>query len=478
MAELTKIQQAYALAKELTERQRRRRLYSYYPEDGPLRRELYTKHMAFFEAGADYRERLMLAANRVGKTEGVGGYEVVLHLTGDYPDWWTGRRFDEPVTGWAAGDTSLTVRDIIQHKLLGPPGEFGTGLIPGEKLIDTTSRAGVPNAVQDIMVQHKSGGTSYLTLKSYDQRRESFQGTEKEFIWLDEEPPMDVYGECLIRTMTTNGLILCTFTPLQGMSEVVQSFLPGGKLPDGESKSRKYVIMATWDDAPHLSEQEKQDLWESIPPYQRDARAKGIPQLGAGAIYPIPESDLSCDPFEIPEHWPRIYGLDVGWNRTAAVWAAWDRDSDIVYLYSEHYRGQAEPSIHADAIRARGKWIPGEIDPAARGRGQKDGQQLMSAYLDLGLNVIAAENAREAGIHNVFLRMSTGRLKVFKTLQNWFQEFRLYRRDEKGQVVKEGDHLMDATRYLIMGLQHATIEPPDNPYDDWDEEGRSAIGGY
>jgi len=221
-----------ALERELTEHERRNKIAAYYPEEGPLRRELYEKHMAFFAAGNEHRERLMLAANRVGKTEGVGGYEVVLHLTGEYPDWWPGRRFDKPTSGWAAGDTSLTVRDIIQHKLLGPPGEYGTGLIPGDRLKGTTARAGVPNAVQDIMVHHVSGGTSYLTLKSYDQRRESFQGTEKDFIWLDEEPPMDVYGECLIRTMTTQGLILCTFTPLQGMSEVVQSFLPGGKLPD------------------------------------------------------------------------------------------------------------------------------------------------------------------------------------------------------------------------------------------------------
>lgn len=219
------------LEKELTDYERRRKLYTYYPEDGPLRRELYPKHMEFFEAGAEHRERLMLAANRVGKTEGVGGYELVLHLTGDYPDWWTGRRFDRPIRAWAAGDTGQTVRDILQFKLLGPPGDYGTGLIPGDALLRTTPRSGIPEAVQDIHVWHKSAGKSYLTLKSYDQRRESFQGTEQDVIWLDEEPPMDIYGECLIRTMTTRGLILCTFTPLMGMSEVVQSFLPGGKIP-------------------------------------------------------------------------------------------------------------------------------------------------------------------------------------------------------------------------------------------------------
>lgn len=242
----------------------------------------------------------------------------------------------------------------------------------------------------------------------------------------------------------------------------------------------RHVVMATWDDVPHLSQAQKDELWESIPPYQRDARAKGVPQLGSGAIYPVPESEIICEPFEVPDWWPRAYGFDVGWNKTAAIWGAIDRESDTVYLYSEHYRGQAEPSIHADAIRGRGSWVPGAIDPASRGRGQKDGQQLWQAYRDLGLDVHKADNAVEAGIHNVFQRLSTGRIKVFSTLQNWLSEFRIYRRDENGKVVKENDHLMDATRYLVMtGLTLATTEPMESHHDDFDyNDERSDIGGY
>jgi hypothetical protein len=152
--------------------------------------------------------------------------------------------------------------------------------------------------------------------------------------------------------------------------------------------------------------------------------------------------------------------MDVGWNRTAAIWGAHDREADVVYLYSEHYRSQAEPSIHADAIKARGVWIPGAIDPAARGRQQKDGEQLLQNYQDLGLDLTAADNAREAGIYNVWQRLSTGRMKVFKSLQNWLNEYRIYRRDDKGQVVKENDHAMDATRYLEMsGIAIARVPP-------------------
>lgn len=243
----------------------------------------------------------------------------------------------------------------------------------------------------------------------------------------------------------------------------------------------KHLTMAGWDDVPHLDAETKKELYASIPPYQRDARSKGIPQLGSGAIYPVPESEIVCDPFEIPKFWPRCYALDVGWNRTAAVWGAWNQEDDTVYLYAEHYRAQAEPAIHAASIRAKGKWIPGVIDPAARGRGQKDGDQLIQLYAELGLLLEPADNAVEAGLYSVWERLSGGRLFIFKSLQNWLSEFRIYRRDEKGKIVKANDHLMDCTRYLIQsGLNLAIREPKDDPSDDriWADATRSDITGY
>ena len=455
---------------EIERRKRERKFYSYYPDEGLLARHLYQKHLAFFEAGSRFNERLMLAANRVGKTEGVGAYEVVCHLTGDYPDWWVGKRFDRPTDGWAAGDNLETVRDIIQLKLLGKLEEIGTGMIPKHFIHSITRRTGKAETVDTIYVKHKSGGISSLGLKSYDQGRKSFQGTKKHFIWLDEEPPVDVYTEALLRTMDTsgrsdsdNGVMILTFTPLSGMSETVLSFLPNGEIKE-IVESEKFVIMATWDDVPHLTKAVKEKLWASIPPHQREARSKGIPSLGSGAIYPVSENDVFVPDFELPNHWPRSYGLDVGWNRTAAVWGAHDRETDTLYVYSEHYRGQAEPSIHAEAIKARGDWIPGVIDPASRGRTQTDGEQLLKIYKQLGLNVDTAFNGVEAGIFEVWQRMSTGRLKIFKSCQNALAEFRLYRRNEKGAIVKESDHLMDALRYLVMsGMKREKIKDVVKP---------------
>lgn len=460
----------FAVLQEKNRRLKYEKINSYFPDKGRLRRELYPKHLDFFRAGKDFEERLALAANRIGKTESMGGYEVACHLTGEYPSWWEGRRFNRPIEAWAAGKTGQTVRDIIQKKLLGPKADMGSGLIKKHLIHDTTPRQGIPDAIDTVYVKHVSGGISELGFKSYDQKRQSFEGTKKDVIWMDEECPIDIYSEALLRTTDTtglsvqNGIVIVTFTPLMGLSELVLSFLNNGEIPDSTIpyvNGSKCVISATWDDVPHLTEETKQKLLASIPPFQRDARSKGIPQLGAGAIYPVPESDFLVDDFQIPDHWPRAYGLDVGWNRTAAAWAAWDRETDVIYLYSEHYRGQAEPSIHAEAIRARGDWIPGVLDPAARGRSQIDGEKLMDQYIDLGLDIEAAQNSVESGIYEVWSRLSTGRLKVCRSLSHWLSEFRLYRRDEKGKIVKKDDHLMDATRYLIVsGMDRAKVKPP------------------
>src|SRR5215472_1338871 len=227
----------------------------------------------------------------------------------------------------------------------------------------------------------------------------------------------------------------------------------------------KATVQASWDDAPHLSQKAKDELYATIPAYQRDARTKGIPQLGSGAIYPVPESDIVVADFELPVHFPRAYALDVGWNRTAALWGARDNESGIVYLYSEYYRSQAEPVIHAQAIKSRGDWIPGVIDPASRGRSQFEGLKLIQTYRELGLVLTESKNAVEAGIYEVWQMLANGKLKVFRSLVNWLMEFRIYQRDEKGRVVKSNDHLMDCTRYLILsGLSVMMQKPAGQSY--------------
>ena len=247
-------------------------------------------------------------------------------------------------------------------------------------------------------------------------------------------------------------------------------------MQEKQSKGLCSIVSATWDDAPHLGEKEKDELMAALPPYQRDARSKGIPQLGSGAIYPVPESDIVVPPFAIPAHWKVCYGFDVGWNNTAAAWLAHDLDSDTVYVTHDYKKGQAEPAVHAASIKAKGDYN-GAIDPASRGRAQKDGEQLVQLYKDQGLKLHLADNTVEAGIFDVYERFTTGRLKIFSTCVDTLAEYRVYRRDEKGRVVKQNDHIMDALRYGIRtGLSHAGYSkatpkapktPPRQPANAW-----------
>lgn len=475
------------LLAELERRRKQRMLQTMFPDTGPLRRELYPRHLEFFRslapaavgtppgentAIARASERIFMAGNRVGKTM-AAGTEIAYHLTGQYPWWWDGHRFEKPNRWLASGDTHETTRDIIQLKMLGAttdrPESYGTGLIPGEAILGVVARSHVKGAVEKIVVRHVSGGESELWLRSYEQGREIFQGFELDGFWADEECPQDVYEEALVRLMTRSGLAILTFTPLNGLTPLVQELTKPAESytdeddPDGLKRMAardRLIVQCGWEDVPHLSAEAKAKLLAKLAPHQREARTKGIPALGSGAIYPVPESDIVMDDFLLPDHWPRAYGFDVGWNRTAGIWGALDREADVVYLYTEHYRGQAEPSVHATAVKARGAWIPGAIDPASRGRSQADGEQLLQSYTDLGLQLTPADNGVESGLYDVWERMSTGRLKVFKSCRNWLDEYRIYRRDDKGKIVKERDHLMDATRYLVKtGLSLARVKP-------------------
>jgi hypothetical protein len=216
-----------------------------------------------------------------------------------------------------------------------------------------------------------------------------------------------------------------------------------------EVSASRYIVQAGWDSVPHLDEKTKAELLESTPEYLRDARSKGEPSMGSGVIYPIPISDIEVKPFAIPYGWKKAYALDVGWNRTAALWGAQNPVDGTIYLYSEHYKGQQLPVVHATAIKQRGETIRGCIDPAAKGSSQKDGKQLKAEYASLGLILIDANNELESGLIAVWQALSLGQLKIFSTLQSFKAEYRVYQRDERGRI-KDGqaDHLMDCMRYL------------------------------
>ena len=503
-----------------------------HPDQGPTCRVLYQKALRWLKAGGSYPERGFIAANRIGKTD-TAAFEVTCHLTGRYPSWWEGKRWDRPTDWRAAGDTMLTTRDILQKALLGPHegvpvGEW-KGMIPARYVRTVERRSGgITNCLDTIHVAHVSGGISRLSFLSYDMGRRVFQGFDCDGFWIDEEPPdpaersealaagsTDIYGECLLRTMTTDGIVLATFTPLRGWTPFMRNYFATAYMPGTEDddipakevmtktvegaaaaseeefavKSDKvseklednpyavvrprFIVGATWDDAPHLTEKVKAQQWASMLPYQRAARTKGIPQLGAGAVYPIDEDDLKVADFAIPDHWWRGFGMDVGGGAkaTAAVFCALNPEDRVLYVSSVYKRASNEPSLHAAAMKERmirpTGWLwPGVGDAAALIMTDHDAEQLVYVYRRLGLTLSLPDKAVETGIADLWDLMVTGRFKVFASCQAWWEEFRMYRRDARGRVVKSNDHLMDATRYVARsGIAKMRPKPAKTPED-------------
>ncbi len=416
-----------------------------------------------------------IATFNCGKTF-VGSRLISWHATGLYPEWFTGRRFTKPVAIWVAGKTGQSTRDICQKELLGERTEIGSGSIPKDCIVDIKSKPGIPDGIETATVKHVSGGSSVITFKTYDAGVSSFVGVALDICWLDELPENPaIYLECQVRLMTRKGLCLVTATPDRGMSPTILAFFPDGKISWGELPGgHKWVTNMVWDETPHLDESEKERLLSGMSPHEKMAKTLGIPYLGAGQIFPLPENEYTCKPFEIPRSFLKTCGLDVGWNVTSAVFMAIDPVTRICYIYSVYYRGQAEPAVHAQGIGARGKWIPIAVDPAARGRSQVDGQQLIQMYADLGLDIFKANNEVESGLLTVLDMLSAGKIKIFEGIcEPLLAEMRLYRRDDGGRVLKKNDHACDALRYCVMsGIDAAIREPRE-----MDDETASYING-
>ncbi|OCP36745.1 terminase large subunit domain-containing protein [Ensifer sp. LC163] len=454
-------QELAALLAEQDRRNRQNRLATYRP---------YKKQIEFHKAGAAYRERLFMAGNQLGKTLS-GAAEAAMHLTGEYPDWWPGRRWDRPITMLAGSESYELTRDGVQRLLIGPPmseEDWGTGYIPKAAILGTTRRGGVSGALDTVTVRHASGGASTVLLKGYDQGRSKWQANTVDFVWFDEEPPEDVYLEGITRTNATGGSVAVTFTPLKGMSTVVARFIMPG---DDEGAKYRTVITMTIDDAEHYSPEERARIIASYPAHEREARTKGIPSLGSGRIFPVSEASITVAPFEIPKHWVQVGGLDFGWDHPfGAAGCAWDRDSDTFYVTKVYREREATPIIHSAALKPWGAWLPWSWPHDGLQHDKGSGEQLAAQYRGQGLNMLPERatfddgtNGVEAGISDMLQRMQTGRFKVFSTCREFFEEFRLYHRKD-GKIVKERDDVISASRYALMMKRFAKVKPSNTAW--------------
>lgn len=482
--------QVVGLLKEIEKRQRYNQFKTYFTQDGTLNdRKYYAKQWEFMMMGKEAMQRAMVAGNQVGKSL-TCGYEVTVHALGIYPPGWDGYRPQEAPVIWVCATGPEALRQGAQTLLFGRSfdkdnPEFGTGLLPRDKIGEVTKRQATNDLIQKVEIHHASGRMSQIHFKTFKMTREAFESATIHFVWLDETAPYFIYTEALTRLVKYAGRIVLSFTPLKGLTDTVTKFIPGGRFPKTPTrcgwvskKESRWVSTVTWDDVVHLNEKEKEALYLSYPPHERECRRNGTPSIGSGRVYPIEESKIKVPTRKIPEHWPRAYGMDAAWGDTAAVMGAIDPNTNIKYIYDVYKVQEENPIYHSAQIKARlgGDWIIGACDPAlTRSKNPKDGQTLLNMYQKYGLNLVLAKNDVDIGITAIWQELLFGTLVVMEHCYQWFDEFNTYSFGKNGKIGEgQDDHLMDATKYLILtGFQFARLAPELDDDDEDDEIDRT-----
>ena len=457
---MARAEEVISIIDQLTEYRDTHKLEFYVPYD-------FQKafHNAKGSDGKPATEKALMAANQIGKTI-CGAYETAFHATGLYPDWWEGHRHTTPPSILVASNTNETTRDRCQGDLFGDPTDeslIGTGAIPKHLIGEKVRKPGVPNAYDSVLVKHVSGRWAKVFFRAYEQGPKKFMGYRNDEAWLDEECPVDVWSQVARGTFATGGNIYMTFTPEEGITPVVAKFI-------NDIGPNQALIRATWDDAPHMTEEMRKANLEKFPKHEWAMRSKGEPSMGSGLVFNVQEEMVKIDPIEIPAHWPRINGIDFGWDHPfACAFVAWDRETDTVYVYDGYREQRALPAIHADAIKRRGDWIPISWPADGLQTEKGSGAPLAELYKSHGLNMFhtfftnpprmgevegKGGNSVEAGVLEMLEMMETGRFKVFSTVAPFFEEMKMYHRKD-GKIVHRFDDFLSAVRYAVMFRRHA-----------------------
>ena len=427
-------------------------------------KEFYEPQLRFFAEGARRHQRLIRGGNQVGKSFACA-FEASLHLSGQYPRWWAGRRFKRPTRGWVVGPERTLVRDGPQRQLTARQGEFGTGTIPlamfagkpvmvpgGTGSIDTMSIAHEMDGVRD--------GISTATFKSFEQGSEKMQAESVDWIWIDERCSEEIYSELIARTTATDGIVFLSYTPLKGGGELTYRFL-------NEYSPDRIDIRIDAQDAKHISAERRAQLEESYLPHEREARIHGIPQLGIARVFPFPIESLMrpIEPSTDIKQWARwIVGIDFGYGHPfAAALCAWVHDTEEFYVVDgfKMERGEALYHVKRIAGMCRGLRIPIAWPHDGLTHEKGSGEPLAGVYRRLGAPMYAthAENKGggyhvEPAIEEMIGYMKRGTFMIASHMTELAEEILSYHRDEDYKIVRLRDDLISAVRYAFMMRRH------------------------
>jgi phage terminase large subunit-like protein len=441
----------------------------------------------FFDTKASPR-RGILAANRIGKTVSTC-FETAYHLTGQYPEWWPegAKRFNKPVTVMVAGEGWSQVAMVLQAELLGTPDikineQLGTGAIPRDAIVFDTMRNDGANCI-GVEIKHVSGENSYLLFANYTQEVRQMHVFKLTLAVFDEQPPDDFFSEIVTRTATTQGQVLCSFTPLKGLNGLVSKFW--------NHEEGYEHIRVSWDDVPEydpwgepfLLNSTREQLERDYLPHERDARRNGVPVMGKGAVFQIrnwPTYKTGDYDFRNTAGIQRIIALDLGLvnDKTVISLMYWDPREREAWLHTQIVvKGteEANPMNYINHLmrpEVFGTPIVLPADANTQGRYTMNTQSIRELFESYELNVHPdaimnppddqgrRTNHKSYGINNMRQMLELGTLHVNENCVEFIREAQNYFVDPQGRF-SDPDDCIDSARYALMGVLQGIAEPWD-----------------
>ena len=444
------------------------------------------EHQKKFFSTAHSQRRGILAANRIGKTVSTC-YETAMHLTGLYPDWWHGYRFDHPITAMVAGEGWSQVAMVLQNELLGTQDikireQLGTGAIPRDSIIQDTMRNDGANCM-GVEIRHKKG-KSYLLFANYTQETRQMQGFKLNLAVFDEQPPDDFFSEIVTRTATTQGMILCSFTPLKGLNGLVSKFW---------NREEGYdFIRVAWDDVPEydpwgeafLLKETRRQLERDYLPHEREARIAGKPVMGQGAVFQIrswPTYQSGKYDFRTMPGIHRIIALDLGLvnDRTVISLMYWNPSEREAWLHRQICvtgLEEANPTNYINHLmrpEVFGTPIVLPPDAGTAGRYTMSALSIRELFNEYELNVWEkpimnppdsqgrTTNHKAFGINVMRQMLEAGTLHINENCVDFLREAQNYYVDPQGRF-SDPDDCIDSARYALLGCLNDIAEPWDN----------------
>jgi phage terminase large subunit-like protein len=443
--------------------------------------EFYEPQMRFFADGAKHHQRLLRGGNQVGKSWACA-FEASLHMNGNYPKWWPGKRFNRPTRGWIVGVTGQLVRDGPQRQLTAKQGEFGTGTIPLAAFAGRPVMVpGGTGAIDTMNVVHETDGvrdgTSTATFKSFEQGSAKMQSESVDWIWIDERCSEEVYSELYARTTATDGIIFLSYTPLKGGGELTYRFL-------NEYSPDRSDIRIEAHHVRHISAERRAEMEANYLPHEREARIHGIPQLGIARVFPFPIETLlkSLNPDTDIKSWARwIVGIDFGYGHPfAAALCAWVHDTEEFFVIDGFKMERGEAFYHVKRIAGlcRGLRIPIAWPHDGLQHEKGSGQPLADVYRRLGGPMLGTHAQNNGGnysveppIEEMCGYMKRGCFTIANHMGELAEEILNYHRDEDYKIVRLRDDLISAVRYGFM------MRRQGKPLDVCEDYGRAPGAG-